>query len=309
MKKTGFPDNVRIIDVGPRDGFQNVKTFIETEDKLSIIEGLVKAGIAGIEVTSFVNPKAIPQMKDAAVVAAAVREKYPDLEAIALVPNLRGADNASKAGIKNVAYVVSASEAHNKANVNRTVDESLVNLRELVIAHPELSVRVDVATAFGCPYSGITPPENVLRILKEAEELEITEITLCDTIGIANPAQTADLIELVKEKFPKMNITLHLHNTRGMALANMTAAVERGITRFETSIGGLGGCPFAPGSEGNAATEDAVYMFEQMGIRTGIDLDKLVDVVGYIMEHVDAPVTGKMYKVKNSSCMNMAGNI
>lgn len=307
MKKTVFPDKVQIIDVGPRDGFQNVKTFIDTDKKLAIIDGLVAAGLSGIEVTSFVNPKAIPQMKDAEVVASAVREKYSDLEAIALVPNLRGADNASKAGIKNIAYVISASEAHNKANVNKTIQESIENLKEVVVAHPELHVRVDIATTFGCPYDGATPPENVLRILKEAKELGIMDISLCDTIGIANPAQVGDVIDLVKKEFPQTNITLHLHNTRGMALANMAVAAEHGVMRFETSVGGLGGCPFAPGSEGNAATEDAVYMFEQMGIHTGIDLDRLIEVVGNVIENVDAPVTGKMYQVKNSSCMNIAG--
>ena len=295
-----LPKKVRIRDVGPRDGFQNVRTFIDTDKKLEIIDGLVTAGIQAIEITSFVNPKAIPQMADAAKVAAEVRKKYPDLEALALVPNLRGAENASKAGIRNVAYVVSASEAHNKANVNRSIDESVENLKELVLQHPELNVRVDIATAFGCPYSGTTPPEKVFRLLKVCRELRIQEVTLCDTIGIANPKQVSGLLNAVKDGFPKLNIALHLHNTRGMALANMAVAAECGITNFETSVGGLGGCPFAPGSEGNAATEDTVYMFEQMGVETGIDLEKLIETVSY----VQALVTGKMLKVKNSTCIN-----
>ena len=299
-----LPKKVRIRDVGPRDGFQNVRTFIDTDKKLEIIDGLVTAGIQAIEITSFVNPKAIPQMADAAKVAAEVRKKYPDLEALALVPNLRGAENASKAGIRNVAYVVSASEAHNKANVNRSIDESVENLKELVLQHPELNVRVDIATAFGCPYSGTTPPENVFRLLKVCRELRIQEVTLCDTIGIANPKQVSGLLNAVKEGFPELNIALHLHNTRGMALANMAVAAECGITNFETSVGGLGGCPFAPGSEGNAATEDTVYMFEQMGVETGIDLEKLIETVSYVQANVDALVTGKMLKVKNSTCIN-----
>ncbi|BFL44841.1 hydroxymethylglutaryl-CoA lyase [Lactonifactor longoviformis] len=299
-----LPKKVRIRDVGPRDGFQNVRTFIDTDKKLEIIDGLVTAGIQAIEITSFVNPKAIPQMADAAKVAAEVRKKYPDLEALALVPNLRGAENASKAGIRNVAYVVSASEAHNKANVNRSIDESVENLKELVLQHPELNVRVDIATAFGCPYSGTTPPENVFRLLKVCRELRIQEVTLCDTIGIANPKQVSGLLNAVKDGFPELNIALHLHNTRGMALANMAVAAECGITNFETSVGGLGGCPFAPGSEGNAATEDTVYMFEQMGVETGIDLEKLIETVSYVQANVDALVTGKMLKVKNSTCIN-----
>ena len=299
-----LPKKVRIRDVGPRDGFQNVRTFIDTDKKLEIIDGLVTAGIQAIEITSFVNPKAIPQMADAAKVAAEVRKKYPDLEALALVPNLRGAENASKAGIRNVAYVVSASEAHNKANVNRSIDESVENLKELVLQHPELNVRVDIATAFGCPYSGTTPPENVFRLLKVCRELRIQEVTLCDTIGIANPKQVSGLLNAVKDGFPELNIALHLHNTRGMALANMAVAAECGITNFETSVGGLGGCPFAPGSEGNAATEDTVYMFEQMGVETGIDLEKLIETVSYVQANVDALVTGKMLKLKNSTCIN-----
>ena len=299
-----LPERVRIRDVGPRDGFQNVRTFIDTDKKLEIIDGLVAAGIQAIEITSFVNPKAIPQMADAAKVAAEVRKKYPDLEALALVPNMRGAENASKSGIRNVAYVVSASEAHNKANVNRTIDESVENLRELVLQHPKLNIRVDIATAFGCPYSGITSPENVFRLLKVCGELGIHEVTLCDTIGIANPKQVSGLLNAVKDGFPEMNIALHLHNTRGMALANMAVAAECGITDFETSVGGLGGCPFAPGSEGNAATEDTVYMFEQMGVETGIDLEKLIETVAYVQANVDAPVTGIMLKVKNSTCIN-----
>lgn len=299
-----LPKKVRIRDVGPRDGFQNVRTFIDTDKKLEIIDGLVTAGIQAIEITSFVNPKAIPQMADAAKVAAEVRKKYPDLEALALVPNLRGAENASKAGIRNVVYVVSASEAHNKANVNRSIDESVENLKELVLQHPELNVRVDIATAFGCPYSGTTPPENVFRLLKVCRELRIQEVTLCDTIGIANPKQVSGLLNAVKDGFPELNIALHLHNTRGMALANMAVAAECGITNFETSVGGLGGCPFAPGSEGNAATEDTVYMFEQMGVETGIDLEKLIETVSYVQANVDALVTGKMLKVKNSTCIN-----
>lgn len=301
-----FPEKVRIRDVGPRDGFQNVKTFIDTEKKLAIIDGLVASGIQAIEVTSFVNPKAIPQMKDAAEVAARVREKYPDLEALALVPNLRGAENASNAGIQNVAFVVSASEAHNKANVNKTIEESLKQLKELTEKYPQLHVRVDVATAFGCPYSGITPPQQVLYILDACQKLGIKEVTLCDTIGVANPKQVGELLQAVIEGYPDLQIALHLHNTRGMALANMEVAAQYGIVDFETSIGGLGGCPFAPGSEGNAATEDTVYMFEEMGVKTGIDLDKLVKVVSYVQENVDAPITGKMLKVKSNTntCMN-----
>lgn len=307
MNPVQFPKKIQITDVGPRDGFQNVKTFIGTDKKLVIIDSLVEAGIRSIEITSFVNPKAIPQMADAAEVAETVRKMYPDLKAIALVPNLRGAENAVKAGIREVAYVISASEAHNMANVRRTIQESVDNLTELVKTYPDLHVRLDIATAFGCPYSGTTPAENVISLMRAAGLLGIHEVTLCDTIGVANPAQVAELLTRVKAEVPDTDITLHLHNTRGIALANMIAAMQCGVTAFETSIGGLGGCPFAPGSEGNAATEDTVYMLEAMGIDTGINLDKLLGAVAYVQENVDAPITGKMLKVKNSSCSNISG--
>lgn len=307
MDQIKYPGQVKIVDVGPRDGFQNVKSFIDTNTKLSIIDGLAAAGVSAIEVTSFVNPRAIPQMKDAAAVALAVRQKYPDLEAIALVPNLRGAANASEAGIKHLSYVVSASEAHNKANVNRTIAESIAGLKEIKETYPDLNVRVDIATAFGCPYAGITPVENVIYIMKEAKCLGIKDVTLCDTIGTGNPAQVAALLSQAGNQLPEMELALHMHNTRGLALANMSTALQYGVTTFETSIGGLGGCPFAPGSEGNAATEDAVYMFEQMNVNTGIDLERLLEVVRKVQTDVDAPVTGKMLKVADSSCINISG--
>lgn len=300
-----FPGEVTIVDVGPRDGFQNVDKFIDTDRKLAIIDGLVASGVREIEVTSFVNPKAVPQMADAMEVAKTVRERYPKLEAIALVPNLRGAENAVKAGIKSITYVISASEAHNKANVNQTIAESVSKLCNIVREYPDLQICLDIATTFGCPYSGEVPIEDVYNLLDIAVSLNIRQAALCDTIGVADPAQVARLVSEVRNRYPDMKLTMHMHNTRGTALANMMVAAQLGVTRFETSIGGLGGCPFAPGSEGNAATEDAVYMFNRMGVDTGIDLARLLNVVGDVIEHVDAPVTGKMFGVSNSTCENI----
>ena len=292
---------IQIIDVGPRDGFQNVKTFIDTETKLQIIDGLYQAGIRAMEVTSFVSPKAIPQMADAAQVAETVIRKYPDLRAIALVPNLRGAQNAWNAGIREAAWVISASEAHNKANINRTIAESLEALKKVTEELPELKVRLDIATAFGCPFAGKTPQTNVLQLIRATRELGIKEVTLCDTIGVGNPAQVRSLLKAIQREFPEIQIALHFHNTRGMGLANIFAAIDMGVKNFETSVGGLGGCPFAPGSEGNTATEDTAYMIQEMGLKTGIDIPKLLQTVAYVEQNVDAPLSGKLLRVSRST--------
>lgn len=303
----GDAKEIEIIDVGPRDGFQNVRTFIDTEQKLQIIDGLVRAGIRSMEVTSFVHPKAIPQMADAAQVAQTVRNRYPDLRAIALVPNLRGAENAAEAGIREISCVISASEAHNKANVNRTVAESLEGLQQICEAFPKLRVRLDIATAFGCPFSGNTEAEQVLKLAETAVLVGVKEIVLCDTIGVANPVQVAELARAALERLPGIPLTMHFHNTRGLGLANICSAIQAGVTSFETSVGGLGGCPFAPGSEGNTATEDTVHMLRAMGMDTGVDLDRLLETVQYVAEHVDAEVTGKMLRVTSSSCSTVSG--
>lgn len=300
-------EKIRIIDVGPRDGFQNVKPLIDTQTKLFIIEGLYQSGIRTMEVTSFVSPKAIPQMADAAEVAKAVIGRYKDLRAIALIPNLKGAQNAWNAGIREAACVISVSEAHNKANINRTVKESLDALEGIRKALPDLEVHLDAATAFGCPFAGEVPKEAVLSLIGSAQQLGIRKVTLCDTIGVADPAQVKELLGEVTGRYPGLELTLHFHNTRGMGLANIFAAAEMGIRNFETSVGGLGGCPFAPGADGNTATEDTVHMLEKMGFDTGIDLAKLLGVVEYVDRHIDAPVTGKMLGVTNSACADISG--
>lgn len=289
-----LPEKVTVIEVGPRDGFQNVKDFIATEDKIRIIELLRNAGVTAVEVTSFVHPKAVPQMADAKEVAEKVREKFPDLRAIALVPNERGAKNAWECGIKEVSYVISASEAHNQANVRRTVKESLEELGKIRQAVPELKVRLDIATAFGCPYAGKISQEQVFALMEEAKDFGIQEIVLCDTIGIADPVRVAGLAEAVKKRYPEFIYTMHLHNTRGQGLANILAAMQNGITSFETSVGGLGGCPFAPGAAGNAATEDFLNMLDYMGVESGIAGEEYLKAVAYVKAKVHADLTGNM---------------
>lgn len=289
-----LPEKVKIIEVGPRDGFQNIATFIETEDKVSIIGLLKESGIQGMEVTSFVHPKAIPQMKDAKNVVEETLKSGEDYRHIALVPNARGAKNAYESGIKEVSYVISASAEHNLANVNRSIEDSVEELVNIMQSVPQLKIRLDIATAFGCPYMGKVPYENVCYLIEKAIELDIEEVVLCDTIGIANPLQVSELSSLVQAKYPHLYVTLHLHNTRGQGLANILAAMEQGICAFETSVGGLGGCPFAPGAAGNVATEDLVNMLDYMGIETGIDQDKLLKAVAFVERTVEAKLTGNM---------------
>lgn len=291
-----FPKKINIIEVGPRDGFQNVKDFIDTDHKVKIIELMHESGVTAVEATSFVHPKAVPQMADAKEVAKRVLEKFPDLRVIALVPNERGARNAFDCGIREVSYVISASEAHNLANVKRTIPESLEELRQIRERVPDLTVRLDIAAAFGCPYEGEVSREKVFLLIDEALKAGIREIVLCDTIGIAHPLQVADLAEKVRERYPRETFTMHLHNTRGQGLANIFAAMQQGICSFETSAGGLGGCPFAPGAAGNVATEDLVNLLDYMKVEHGICQEKFLQAVACVKENVHADLTGNMLK-------------
>ena len=287
---------VTLIEVGPRDGFQNIKEQIATDHKAEIIQALTAAGVPEMELTSFVHPKAIPQMADAAEVS---RRVLPDMEAagcraVALVPNLRGAQNAWNCGIKTVSCVISVSEAHNKANVARTRSESLAELRGIVKDFPEMIVRLDLATAFGCPYEGTVAESEVLRMAELGLEAGVLELVLCDTIGIANPMQVRALSEKVLGLAGEVPVALHLHETRGLGVANIYAGYEAGIRRFEASVGGLGGCPFAPGAAGNTAMEDVIYLFESMGISTRISLDEYLKAVELVKQYIKPDLTGRM---------------
>lgn len=289
------PQRATLVEVGPRDGFQNVKVQITTEDKIAIIRQLIKAGVKQMEITSFVNPKWIPQMADAAdVVGIILKEAPEDFRAIALAPNPRGVENAVKAGLKNITYVVSASESHNKHNVNRSIEESLGQIREAVSTYPDICFRVSLSVAFGCPYEGEVPREQVLTILEQLYSFGIREIVLCDTIGEANPKQVAAMIEAVQALHPDFILGLHFHDTRGMGIANVLAGLLAGVEIFETCLGGLGGCPFAPGSAGNTSTEDMLGMWDSMGIENNINLDEFMKAVEIVKEKVEAPITGRL---------------
>ena len=297
-----LPQSITIIEVGPRDGFQNQKAFIPTEKKIEVIKKMIDAGVQEMELTSFVNPKVVPQMSDAAEVAAAVLGMATDCSPIALAPNARGAENAYAAGLRRISYVISASEAHNMANVHRSKKESFAELDGVIAKYPDLHVRLDIATGFGCPYQGTVPADDVLWMIRRALDGGVEEIVLCDTVGIATPAQVRDLVGKAKSTVSNVPLTLHMHDTRGMGLANMLAAAQSGIVRFETSVGGLGGCPFAPGATGNSATEDTVYMFQSMGVGAGIDLEAYIRAAEIVQRDIEPLLTGHLIYTHGAAC-------
>ena len=294
---------IEIYEVGPRDGFQNQKVYIPMENKLRIIDAIAAAGVKNIQVTSFVSPKAIPQMADAAEVAAACAEKYPDLSLYALAPNLRGASNAWNAGIKHICYVVSLSASHNKANINRTHEQSMqeyLNIRESL---PDMEITIDLATTFGCPFEGKPSTQAVVDFIGSYVEAGVGEVDLCDTVGLANPAQVREVIAAVRSAFPSLGLQVHIHDTRNMGMVNTLAAIEAGVTKCQSTLGGLGGCPFAPGASGNLATEDLVYMLNDMGCETGIDTDALVNAARLEKELLgEGNFSGHLMNITSPQC-------
>ena len=269
-----LPADVRLMEVGPRDGLQNEPVVVETATKVAFIEGLVAAGARRIEITAFVNPRWIPPLADHAEVARAVR-KVPGATYAALAPNTKGYESAKAAGIDEVALFLAATDAHNKKNINATTEEAVQRYVEVAARAREDRVpfRAYVSCAMGCPYEGAVAPAKVVRVAEKMLELGAYEISIGDTIGVGTPKQTAELVRALRGSVPVDKLALHLHDTRGTALANIVAGLEEGVRSFDSAAGGLGGCPYAPGASGNVATEDLVYLLEGMGIRTGIDLD------------------------------------
>ena len=291
-----LPKKVTIVEVGPRDGFQSIKEFIPTPLKLQIIEKLIEANFKKIEITSFVSPKAIPQMKDAKEIVSYLLEKYSDKLDIfhALVPNLYGAKAAYESGLREITYVISTSVSHNKANVRRSREDSFDELKEIKNIFPEMRVKFAVATVFGCPYEGDIEIEEVKWMIQNGLEIGVDEFCLADTIGVANPLQIERVLSALKEDFSDIDFSLHLHDTRGMGLANVLAALNLGVTKFESAVGGLGGCPFAPGAAGNIASEDLINMLENMGVKTGINLDKVLSIIPTIKEEIKPILTSHL---------------
>ena len=300
-------NRINIVEVGPRDGFQNVKTFIDTDDKLLIAKGLIDSGVKHMEAASFISSKWIPQMADAAEVVREVCDyaRGRDVEIIALTPNLQGVKRAVETGIDAIVYVISASETHNLKNVNRKKGESVADFREACRIKGGKKMKLSIATAFGCPYEKEVGKEKVLDLALQALEAGAEEIILCDTIGVADPYQVRDMIRFLGREIDpaKCGMGLHLHDTRGMSLACTVMAVEEGVRTFESAVGGLGGCPFAAGATGNQATEDLVAMLAKMGFETGIDLDRLLQVTALVEQKVDFPIASHMHAMQACSAM------
>lgn len=268
---------IEVIEVGPRDGFQSIEQHIPLDTKVAVIDSIVQSGIKHIEYTSFVNPKVMPQMADAAQLTEIVLEKYPSVDLFPLVPNLRGAATAYELGLRKVAYVASLSKSHNQANIRRTHEQSLDEFVRIRQAYPDLAIVLDVATVFGCPFEGIyTEPRNLIDFISPYIENGLSMLCLCDTVGIADPRQVRDVIKAVREYEPNLVLDVHIHDTRNMGMVNTLAAIESGVTNVQSTLGGLGGCPFAPGASGNLATEDLVYMLNRMGFDTGVDCAALM---------------------------------
>ena len=294
---------IQVCEVGPRDGFQSLKcAMIPTEQKIGIIEELLAAGVKHMEFTSFVSPKAIPQMADAAEVTKAVLARHPDVDLFALVPNLRGASNAYALGLRKVCYVVSLSVSHNKANINRTHEQSLAAFQEIRAAYPDLQIIVDLATAFGCPFEGkFEDPSAIVTFLKDYVDAGMTEVCLCDTIGIADPTQVKALIGAVKAAYPALHLAVHFHDTRGLGMVNTLTAIEAGVDEIQSALGGLGGCPFAPGASGNLATEDAVWMLNEMGYETGISFSKILAAAKHEKELIEGNYSGHHINIEQET--------
>jgi len=276
-----LPERLSLREVGPRDGLQN-EDPVPTAGKVALIDALSRTGVGRIEAVSFVHPKAIPQMADAAEVWAAVTPSA-DVRYSALVPNLRGAERALAAGFSEIEVVVSASDTHNRKNLNRSTDESLDDIAAIMaLVHEQpggrATCQVIVSTAWGCPYEGDVPVERVLAVAGRALRDGADGLSYGDTTGMATPSRVTRLVGETRSVLPDVPLNLHFHNTRGTGLANVLAALELGVSDFDASVGGLGGCPYAPGATGNIATEELVHMVEDMGVATGVDLDAMIEV-------------------------------
>ncbi|HEX6325868.1 MAG TPA: hydroxymethylglutaryl-CoA lyase [Jiangellaceae bacterium] len=278
---TDLPSRVSLREVGPRDGLQN-EDPVPTDGKIELIDALSTTGLRRIEAVSFVHPKAIPQMGDADEVWARIT-RNPEVAYSALVPNVRGMQRALAAGLTDIEVVISASDTHNRRNINRSTDESLADVPELALmAHGAGgTLQVIVSTAWGCPYEGDVPVERVLHVVREAVAAGADSIAYGDTTGMATPTRVVELVGETRSAYPDVPLGLHFHNTRGTGLANVYAALQLGVDDFDASVGGLGGCPYAPGASGNIATEELVHMLEDMGVETGVDLEALIEAAAY----------------------------
>ncbi|HLS24175.1 MAG TPA: hydroxymethylglutaryl-CoA lyase [Pseudogracilibacillus sp.] len=278
-----WPEHVHIKEVGPRDGLQNESQFVSTDDKVTWINMLSETGLKEIEYTSFVHPKWVPALRDAREVGKRIT-RHPDVKYSALVPNLIGLEHALEAGIDVVNVFMSASESHNKKNINKTIDETYPVLKEVIDEAKKADKKVTgyVSTVFDCPFEGSVSIDQVIDVCERLVELGVDDLSLGDTLGTAVPSQVERLLEAILYRFPTKNIIMHFHNTKGMAIANIVTSLRYGIIRFDASLGGLGGCPYAPGAAGNVSTNDVLYLMHGLGIETNIDEDKINEATKFI---------------------------
>ena len=291
---SAFPRRVKIVEVGPRDGLQNEPGVVPAEVKIELIDRLTEAGLSAIEATSFVSPKWVPQMADAAQVMAGVRRK-PGVSYPVLVPNMKGLEAATAAGAKEVAVFAACTETFSQRNTNCTIEESFQRFAPVCKAALDsgLKVRGYLSVVLGCPFEGEVEPAAVGDAARRLHEMGCYEVSLGDTIGVGTPLKTGRMIEVVARHVPADRLAGHFHDTYGQALANILASLERGVAVFDSSIAGLGGCPYAPGATGNVATEDVLFMLDGMGIETGVDMDKLLAAGEYICTFLGRPTASR----------------
>jgi hydroxymethylglutaryl-CoA lyase len=293
-------DRVRIVEVGPRDGLQNEPNPIPTATKIALIERLAATGLPVVEATSFVSPKWVPQLADAAEVYAGIA-KRPGVDYPVLVPNVQGYERARACGVASIAVFTAASEAFNRRNINASIDESLVRIRDVTerARADGVPVRGYVSTVLGCPYQGEVPVADVVRVARALVELGCHEISLGDTIGVGTPRRARAMLRAVASEVPVERLAVHYHDTRGQALANVYASLEEGVRVVDASVAGLGGCPYARGATGNVATEDVVYLLAGLGVATGVDLDALIEVGRWISAELGRPNGSKVGRAGN----------
>ncbi len=299
-----LPNQVTITEVCPRDGFQSLP-FIPTHEKIGIINQLAGCGFKQVEVTSFVHPGAVPQLKDATEVLKQM-DRPEGVKLRALIPNVKGLERAIEAGVDSVKLMLSSTDSHSLYNANAKTFDAMENFRPLVEHASGTLIKVSgsISVAFGCPYEGMVPLERHIEICKKYDQLGITDISLADTTGMGNPVNVRQVIQGLQDYFPHFNFSLHLHNTRGMAFANAVVGLEEGITHFDSSVAGLGGCPYAPNASGNIASEDIIHGFEEMGVQTDVNIDKLITVGKKMAEQF--PVQSDSFILKAGKCSDLS---
>jgi len=294
-----LPKRVRMVEVGPRDGLQNEADIVATPVKIALIDRLSSAGLPAVEATSFVSPKWVPQMADAAEVMGGIARR-PGTAYPVLVPNLRGFEAALAAKAEEVAVFAAASESFSRRNINCSIAESLERFEPVMKAAREAGIRVRgyISCVLGCPYEGPIDPAEVAEVAERLAAMGCYEVSLGDTIGVGTPGGAVAMIEAVATKLPKERLAVHFHDTYGQALANILAALESGVAVVDSSVAGLGGCPYAPGAGGNVASEDVLYMLQGLGIETGVDLDALIEAGRFISDHLGRPPASKVSRAR-----------